>query len=120
MQQNLAASSVQSKLVQEQTNLEDISGSNMKYFARKKEDWLKPENIIYEITPRYARKLYKAATKPGHDNLEGTMNFNAGTKVSCIFWTVWGEIVTNKECFRRRLKGELATEKLKKKLLDHD
>ena len=92
----------------------------MRYFARVKENFAEPQNIIYELTPKYARELYEAASKPKHGNLEGIMNFNAGTKVSSVFWTVWGEIVTNNECFRRQLKGELAKVKLKKRILDHE
>lgn len=90
----------------------------MRYFARKKEYYGQPKNAAYEITPEYALKLYKGATKSKHYNLDALPDFNAGKKVGNAFWTVWGEIVTNKECFRRRLKGELGKEKLKKRILD--
>ncbi len=93
----------------------------MKYFAKKGGThsicFRFGEDLAYEITHKYAKELYKQA-KPGFANLEGIPNFHAGKKVTGYFYTIWGEITTNQECFRRRLKGELAIDILDKRIND--
>jgi len=93
----------------------------MKYFARKKSIFnvgFAEEGIAYEITSRYALELYKGLSKAGQYNLVAVPNFNKGTPVNGKAFSVWGEIITNAECFNRRLKGRLAKEILNKRIAD--
>ena len=96
----------------------------MKYFAKKNPMWppSKTRPIesyqTYEITSRYALELYKALSKVGKFNLVAVPNHKKGTRVDGPNFSVWGEIATNAQCFKRRLDGTLAREILNKRIAD--
>ena len=98
----------------------------MKYFAQKNSSWGtvhgyehgENSNLVYEVTSKYALELYKHQSKPGQYNLVAVPNYKKGTRVSGMGYTIWGEIITNAECFNRRLKGNLAQKVLNKRIAD--
>jgi hypothetical protein len=93
----------------------------MKYFARKKSIFnvgFAEEGIAYEITSRYALELYKGLSKAGQYNLVAVPNFNKGTLVNGKAFSVWGENISDAQCFKKRLDGTLAREILNKRIAD--
>jgi len=60
-----------------------------------------------EVTAKQALELYKDEAGPGFANLNAVPNFVKGRKVRGGGYVVWGEDITDKECFKRRLAGQL-------------
>lgn len=63
-----------------------------------------------EVTASRALELYKDEAGPGFANLSAVPNFVKGRKVRDGVLVLWGEDITDKECFKRRLAGHLAQE----------
>jgi len=77
----------------------------MKYFiSRRSFSGYDPVN---EITPKTALALYKREAGPGFLNLKAVPNFHKGAQVYIEFCRIWGEEITDAECFCRQLKGTL-------------
>lgn len=66
----------------------------------------------FEVTRELAQKWYKQHAGPGKLNLIAIPNFNKGTEIIFRRGTVrlWGEDISESECFRRRLEGTLHVE----------
>ncbi len=87
----------------------------MKYFAVKS---ARPTGYMrdatagetYEITSKYAKVLYEHGFKKGELNLRAMPAYRKGEKLSRSYYTIWGENISKKELFRRRLAGEVAKE----------
>jgi len=86
----------------------------MKYFLQQRKGLRLahqlPEGIDFrpfEITHKFALELYKIRAGSGFANLTAIPNFHSGIRVVGHFSTVWGETITNKECFKRRLVGAM-------------
>ena len=98
----------------------------MRYFAQKNSTWFRVHlyehgennNQVYEITSEYALKLYKGLGKAGQYNLVTVPNYKRGTRVQGKTFSVWGEVVTEAECFKRRLSGQLANDILNERIAD--
>ena len=97
----------------------------MRYFAVKNSPWLQKvceysenSNQVYEITSRYALELYKELSKPGQYNLVAVPNHKKGTLVKGKTFSVWGELMTPEERFKRRLNGTLGIKVLNKRIAD--
>lgn len=98
----------------------------MRYFAVKNSPWFQVHayeygensNQVYEITSRYALELYKGLSKPGQYNLVAVPNHKKGTLVKGKTFSVWGELMTPEERFKRRLNGTLGTKVLNKRIAD--
>ena len=85
----------------------------MKYFIRR--PWHTRPDITWEfsekdteVTAKRARELYKDEAGPGFINLSAVPNFIKGKEVRDGGFVLWGEDITDKECFKRRLAGQLA------------
>lgn len=83
----------------------------MKYFTIRAEKLPHPlpsmkSGMMYEVSKEKALDMYKLV-----DDYDGTpeQNFNNGTFVDGKYWAIWGENISNAECFQRRLSGTLAT-----------
>lgn len=74
-----------------------------------------PGNLTYEVTSKYALKLYDHIGVPGQLNLVAIPKHRKGTRVNGTFFSVWGENISNAECFNRRLQGKLANNILGKR-----
>lgn len=89
----------------------------MKYFINKGPA-IRPDidQIIsdkdFEVTKDLALRWYALHAGSGKLNLVGKPNFNKGTEIIFRQGTVrlWGEDVSDRECFRRRLEGTLHAE----------
>ena len=84
----------------------------MKYFAVKSPTptgYMRDANagLTYEISRKYAKVLYEHCFKKGELNLKAIPAFNKGEKISRSHYTIWGENISKKELFRRRLAGEV-------------
>ena len=66
----------------------------------------------YEVSKELALGWYKSNAGRGNLNLLAIPNFNKGVSVTIRRGTVrlWGEDVSDSECFRRRLEGILHTD----------
>lgn len=62
-----------------------------------------------EITKPRALKLYTDVAGPGKQNLVAMPNFNTGKEVFVrnLSFMLWGEDISEKECFKRKLSGRL-------------
>ena len=85
----------------------------MKYFAIKYNDrhgYLLDADVqeTHEITRRYARTLYEQSFKKGELNLKAIPKFNKGERVAGSMFAIWGENISNRELFKRRLNGTVA------------
>jgi len=94
----------------------------MKYFAQQQRIWPPTDPVepyqVFEITSNYALELYKGLSKPKHFNLEAVPNHKEGKLVKGKAFHVWGEVITNVECFKKRLDGTLASKILNKRIAD--
>lgn len=63
-----------------------------------------------EITTKTALAFYKEAAGTGFLNLKAVPNFHKGIRIYMPFCEIWGEEITEAECFRRKLKGTLSDE----------
>lgn len=85
----------------------------MKYFLAR--GHIRPDirQIIsekdFEIPKDLAFRIYKSHAGPGKLNLKAIPNYNKGTEIIIRRGTVrvWGENISDSECFRRRLEGTL-------------
>ncbi len=77
----------------------------MKYFIERFS--YSGDNTIKEITSKTALELYKNNAGPGFLNLKAVPNFHKGNHISGPFHSIWGEEITEAECFHRKLKGTL-------------
>ena len=89
----------------------------MKYFIAKGHATFPDISSIisdkdFEVTKELAEKWYTQHAGPGKLNLIGIPNFRAGTEIIFRRGTVrlWGEDISESECFRRRLEGTLHVE----------
>jgi len=66
----------------------------------------------FEITRERAFNMYKERAGSGNLNLIAIPNFNKGKEVVIRRGSVrlWGEDISEQECFRRRLVGSLHTD----------
>ena len=64
-------------------------------------------DVVNEITSKTALELYKQNAGPGFLNLKAVPNFHKGVRIVGAFSDVWGEDITDAECFRRKLAGIL-------------
>ena len=72
-----------------------------------------------EVTKSAAFDLYlKNAGKDKHGKslryLVAYPNYNKGVRIRCANFWLWGENISNRELFKRRLRGEVAKEVLDK------
>ncbi len=82
----------------------------MKYFVQQKMYLYTFEiSNIWEITTEGAKFSYKQWAGPGFLNLKAIPAFQKGTKVKTSSFILWGEEISNTECFKRRLHGSLKT-----------
>lgn len=84
----------------------------MKYFAIRAEKLAHPlpnleQGVAYELSEKKALEMYTVATK---DQYKAVERFGIGIRVTCKYWSVWGENLSDTECFRRRLAGKMAAE----------
>lgn len=77
----------------------------MKYFIER--DRFSGRYPANEITAKTALEMYKHEAGPGFLNLKAVPNFHKGTSIIAPFYRVWGEEITDAECFRRKLEGTL-------------
>ena len=82
----------------------------MKYFIAHRT--LVSADMDYQISKEHAFNMYKEKAGSGKLNLVAIPNFNKGVEVFVRRGTIklWGEHVSESECFRRRLIGSLHTE----------
>ncbi len=59
------------------------------------------------MAPKTALAMYKQDAGPGFLNLKAIPNHLKGIRIYMPSCEVWGEKVTDAECFRRKLKGTL-------------
>lgn len=79
----------------------------MKYFADRIHFGKPNLSLVNEITPKTAMEFYKLNAGPGFLNLSAIPNYHDGAKVRLAHCWVWGEIITDAECFKRMLAGKL-------------
>lgn len=77
----------------------------MKYFISRNS--FSGRDPVNEITSKTALEMYKREAGPGFLNLKAVPNFHKGAQRTAPFYCVWGEEITEAECFRRKLKGTL-------------
>jgi len=77
----------------------------MKYFVSR-HSLFRPD-LVNETTPKTALELYKENAGSGFFNLKAVPNFQKGILIHGHFYRLWGEEVTDAECFRRKLEGTL-------------
>lgn len=82
----------------------------MKYFCRAADKLPHPllnmvRGKMYEITPRKAFNEYSRG-----NSLLVNKRFRSGEIVHKKWMTVWGEDISDKELFKRRLEGKVAKE----------
>ncbi len=65
--------------------------------------------LMYEISAVKALKMYESTNRDKH---MATINLLNGTRVTCRYWSIWGENVSDAECFQRKLAGTLAIDML--------
>lgn len=65
--------------------------------------------LMYEVSKEKALDMYKLVNDYGDYTGTPKQNFNNGTLVDGKFWSLWGENISNAECFQRRLSGTLVT-----------
>lgn len=90
----------------------------MKYFIRKSENSLLSSQtldvgVAYELTSEKALFWYRLIGKTvrnGGENLVVQPWYRKGTPMKANGYEVWGENISNKELFRRRIAGEVAKE----------
>ncbi|MCK5615411.1 hypothetical protein KAR91_76820 [Candidatus Pacearchaeota archaeon] len=89
----------------------------MKYFiANRAATWEDIQRRLIEqdceITKKRAFNMYKERAGKGNLNLIAIPNFNKGLTVFIRQGTIrlWGERISEEECFRRRLIGSLHPE----------
>lgn len=87
----------------------------MKYFLHQH-----PHNSAEEIDMRYreitrdnALTLYKERAGGGFGFLTAVQHFTKGVTYNQGYYTVWGEDINQKECFKRRLAGRLKDDMIK-------
>ena len=79
----------------------------MKYFTDRT-SFSEPNcSLVNQITADIALEMYKLQAGPGFLNLSAIPNFHKGAKVRMQHYWVWGERITDAECFRRMLAGKL-------------
>ena len=96
----------------------------MKYFMRMRPGVaflkMRPDNMdgdaVYEVTRERALFYYRLFNKNvrGGGELLAKPQWQKGQRVSGGFYEVWGENISNKELFRRRLTGDVAKEVVEK------
>lgn len=66
-----------------------------------------------EVSQDRALELYKYGSGGGFCILDSVQDFVKGITYNQGHYTIWGEDIDQKECFRRRLSGKLVGEVLK-------
>ena len=84
----------------------------MKYFFLRDEKLPHPlpnmlRDIAYEVPAQKAYEMYILVAK---NRDMAVIDFMNGTRTPCKYWTVWGEEITEAECFQRKLAGKLAVD----------
>ena len=84
----------------------------MKYFIAHRS--LVEMDQDYQISKERAYNMYKDKAGSGKLNLVAIPNFNKGAEIMIRRGTIklWGEDISEQECFRRRLIGSLHTDVL--------
>ncbi len=90
-------------------------GVNVKYFigygCKTRLDINRPSiERDVEIPTERALKFYTAAAGTGKKYLVAIPNFRQGNQIRYSKYNLWGENISNAECFQRRLAGRLAKE----------
>ena len=72
-------------------------------------------DVVYEMTKEKALFWYRLMNRNtirsgGAENLIVKPEFRKGVRKSGGFYEIWGENVSNKELFKRRLNGQVAKE----------
>ena len=99
----------------------------MKYFIKRRDSMLLSQGdldpgVVHEVTPKRALAMYRAAIGSKKVANVGSMEnllvqpaYRKGEKHQWGFYEVWGENISKREVFKRRLNGEVA-----KDILIHD
>ena len=82
----------------------------MKYFAQSTTADV-PAN---ELTSEKAWDEYVRHAGGGNQRLVARPNFNKGTEIQCKFYKVWGENISNRQLFKRKLEGTIEQEVFEK------
>lgn len=82
----------------------------MKYFCMRAEKLPHPmpnmlSNVAYEVDAEKAFDMYALVVKDQHMAMIELLN---GTCRKSKYWSIWGEHISDAECFQRRLSGKLA------------
>lgn len=76
-------------------------------------------DVVYEMTKEKALFWYRLMNRNtvrsgGAENLIVQPEFRSGVRKTGGFYEIWGENISNKELFRRRLTGDVAKEVVEK------
>lgn len=84
----------------------------MKYFCMRAEKLPHPiptmaHDVAYEVSPEKALEMYILVVKSRD---MAVAEFMHGDNINCKYWSLWGEDVSDAECFHRKLSGKLGIE----------